>query len=739
MLQYYAGGTCVLDSCTFFGSGGSYSAKWETNGCGCTVTSTHEVDKGFPTTITLTSGNNQSHAVSGALTLPFTVTVMDGSSAKVQNQEVDWAITSALGGSLSTTIGNTNSSGVATSTLTLGSTSGTYTVTATSAVAPLSGSPVTFTATAGQTAIKLAFNQQPTNALSNALISPPITIWIEDASSNVVPGDNETQVTLAIGTNPGSGTLSGKKTITARGGIATFSDLSIDKAGTGYTLGVTATGLTGATSTAFNVTAGAPPPTLSCIIPSAATKGSDFNVEIGVGDSSGTANIFGMGFDLLYSNASYFNFVSADVSGSFLGGDLIYLITPDGANGKVSAGLSRKAPLSGVSGGGIVIRFKFHVALTAPDSGKVTFSFGNVSANDQNGTSIALSPISATTTIQGLTVWPGDADNNGLVNQADILPLGLYWGYAGSARSNASLQWIAQSVTPWAAQAATYADANGDGVVNQADVLPIGLNWGKARSLGKSGSSIANGQVSTQATVLGTPILQAIAPASVQGKTTFDVNIVLGDTINPVSSLFGISFVLDFAGSKNIIQVIEITPGTFLGSDIIFFPQIDNTNGSVALGITRKSGASAVAGFGQVAKIKFQVVNNTSTSSFTFATRDISANDASGNTVAIQPSSSSLLVSAKDFNSLPTEFYLGQNYPNPFNPSTIISYSLPKTAFVSLRIFNTLGQEVAILANEQKEAGYYQATWTANVPSGIYFYRLQAGEYVETKKMILLK
>ena len=86
---------------------------------------------------------------------------------------------------------------------------------------------------------------------------------------------------------------------------------------------------------------------------------------------------------------------------------------------------------------------------------------------------------------------------------------------------------------------------------------------------------------------------------------------------------------------------------------------------------------------------------------------------------------------------VPISFELKQNYPNPFNPSTTISYSLPKTANVSLRIFNTLGQEVALLLSEPRSPGYYQVQWNANVPSGIYFYRLQAGEFVETKKMIL--
>ena len=89
---------------------------------------------------------------------------------------------------------------------------------------------------------------------------------------------------------------------------------------------------------------------------------------------------------------------------------------------------------------------------------------------------------------------------------------------------------------------------------------------------------------------------------------------------------------------------------------------------------------------------------------------------------------------------LPSMYSLGQNFPNPFNPSTVILYTLPSGGLVTLRIFNLLGQEVALLVNERKEAGYYQATWSAsNVPSGVYFYRLQAGEFVQTKKAILLK
>lgn len=89
---------------------------------------------------------------------------------------------------------------------------------------------------------------------------------------------------------------------------------------------------------------------------------------------------------------------------------------------------------------------------------------------------------------------------------------------------------------------------------------------------------------------------------------------------------------------------------------------------------------------------------------------------------------------------LPSDFLLHQNYPNPFNPTTTISFELPKSSRVSLKVFNTLGQVVAILVDGQKQGGFHQIQWDAsNVPSGIYFYLLQAEEYVETKKMVLVR
>lgn len=88
----------------------------------------------------------------------------------------------------------------------------------------------------------------------------------------------------------------------------------------------------------------------------------------------------------------------------------------------------------------------------------------------------------------------------------------------------------------------------------------------------------------------------------------------------------------------------------------------------------------------------------------------------------------------------PTEYALGQNFPNPFNPATEISFAIPADGVVSLTVYNALGQEVSTLVNEARRAGRHEVSWDASgMPSGIYFYRLQAGNFVETKRMSLVK
>ena len=88
----------------------------------------------------------------------------------------------------------------------------------------------------------------------------------------------------------------------------------------------------------------------------------------------------------------------------------------------------------------------------------------------------------------------------------------------------------------------------------------------------------------------------------------------------------------------------------------------------------------------------------------------------------------------------PDNFLLYQNYPNPFNPSTKISWQLPVGSWQTLKIYDVLGNEVVTLVNEEKPAGNYEIIFDAkNLSSGVYFYQLKTYEFIQTKKMILMK
>jgi len=89
---------------------------------------------------------------------------------------------------------------------------------------------------------------------------------------------------------------------------------------------------------------------------------------------------------------------------------------------------------------------------------------------------------------------------------------------------------------------------------------------------------------------------------------------------------------------------------------------------------------------------------------------------------------------------IPNEFKIFQNFPNPFNPSTRIKWQIPEPGLITLKVYDVLGNEITTLLNEEKPAGNGELLWNAeNLPSGVYFYQLKAGEFIQTKKMILIK
>jgi hypothetical protein len=191
------------------------------------------------------------------------------------------------GGTLSGTTEVNAVNGVATfGSLSLNKTGSGYTLVATSTGLTGATSGAFNITPAGAT--KVAFTVQPTNVVAGAAISPAVAVAVRDAFDNTVTSSTAA-VTVAIGTNPGAGALTGATTVTAVNGVAALSPLSIDKSGTGYTLTAASTGLTGATSNGFNVTAGTAAKLGFVVQPSTVVAGADITpgVQVAVQDASG--------------------------------------------------------------------------------------------------------------------------------------------------------------------------------------------------------------------------------------------------------------------------------------------------------------------------------------------------------------------------------------------------------------------------------------------------------------------
>jgi hypothetical protein len=114
-----------------------------------------------------------------------------------------------------------------------------------------------------------------------------------------------------------------------------------------------------------------------------------------------------------------------------------------------------------------------------------------------------------------------------------------------------------------------------------------------------------------------------------------------------------------------------------------------------------------------------------------------------GKDVAVEIQNGEVIVMPDESNGngmIPADFMLGDNFPNPFNSSTVINYALIERSHVAIDIFDILGRKIENLVFEGKPAGYHQVTWNAaNMPSGVYFYRIKAGDFSDTKKMMFLK
>jgi len=229
--------------------------------------------------------------------------------------------------------------------------------------------------------------------------------------------------------------------------------------------------------------------------------------------------------------------------------------------------------------------------------------------------------------------------------------------------------------------------------------------------------------------------------AIIQGVATIDVHTVFtNDGITaPGNSPGTLTYIGNFLPSATGVLDIELgglTPGS--GHDQLAVTGNAVLNGTIEVSVT----GSFIPAPGD----SFVVLTTTGTVSDSFMT--VSAQ--SGLYVDVQINSNNVTIhidsvgvlSVEEISNgeIVTNYELQQNYPNPFNPSTNIQFSVPQSSYVTLEVYNLVGERVVVLVSEQLGAGTYNYDWNAtNLTSGIYFYRIQAGNFVETKKMMLLK
>ena len=233
--------------------------------------------------------------------------------------------------------------------------------------------------------------------------------------------------------------------------------------------------------------------------------------------------------------------------------------------------------------------------------------------------------------VSGPGVYPGDTNNDGVVNEVDVLPLGIHWLMSDSSRDSTGIEWAVKPVKyPWAERAATYADANGDGIVDIQDLDAIRQNW-------DSTHAYAN---------------PTLTPKDLDSLAEYYLN---KDAFEQLYDG------LKEDGSESGVKIKEILEAVIFSDDS------------------------------------------------------------------------------------PDKFSLSQNYPNPFNPETEIQYFLPRATKVELIIYNILGEKVKTLVSQFEAAGMKRVRWEATndrgdpVASGIYFYRIKAGEFSQFEKMVLMR
>ena len=475
-----------------------------------------------------------------------------------------------------------------------------------------------------------------------------------------------------------------------------------------------------------------------------AVQGDSFWIDIYVSDVEDYLDLYGTSLILEFEDDTVS--IVTDVADHVKPGTLLdptpanlvfFYNDDDIATGQLALSVSRTSG-AGVSGSGTAAHVCFKSDVSTISGSVVKFALSSVVSTNSTGSNMFLPINEFTLTIVGPDVWPGDADNDGDVDIDDVDPITDYWHVTGYVRIGASRAWTAQPCQTWDSpnENATWADCDGNGEVNQADILPIGLNWGQTTTL-----LLASAGNLPAISCSGLDALRADLRAIDESAGIYELSLEIDPRYLDVFQ--GLSFAASGTGGA---EIVNVKKGEAWSAEALYFN--NSANGKCGVAITEMPNGSSRAGSGAcLARIIFRAPAAGLDLSSMISLSEIKVSLINGEVVTVENPVDYLLAQALAQPSLPRTFALKQNVPNPFNPSTTFSYSVPEgeSINVSLKIYDLRGQLVRILEDRQRNAGTYYVQWDGTnttgkkVSSGVYFYRMQAGHFVQTRKLVLLK
>lgn len=288
-------------------------------------------------------------------------------------------------------------------------------------------------------------------------------------------------------------------------------------------------------------------------------------------------------------------------------------------------------------------------------------------------------------------VWPGDADENLVVDNNDVLAIGFAYGFTGPARPNALLSWTPQPAYNWpttlpSGMNCKYTDTNGDGVIDNNDTLAIGLNYGNTHPF-RLGAPLAAGS---------NPDLYLIASADSAGpQTMVTIDVMLGTTAEPIDSIYGIAFSISFdpALIDTSLTTIDYT-GSWLGTqgvNMLPFSKILNSSGHVDVAIVGTDHANR-SGSGKIATMKIVTTDNLSgITALPMNVMDVNAMRLSGSTITLDTAGDTLVIDPTGVDAIDLNKHVAL-YPNPASSAAILL--VPGSLTENIKVIDITGRAI---------------------------------------------